>query len=38
MIEYRTEDFFETCTGFGSTHAVVLRDRALSPGGVHGWC
>jgi hypothetical protein len=38
MIEYRTEDFFETCNGFGNTHAVVLRDRALSPGGVHGWC
>ena len=38
MIEYRTEDFLETCTGFGGTHAVELRDRDLSPGGVHGWC
>ena len=38
MIEYRTEDFFETCTDFGGTHAVELRDRALTPGGVHGWC
>jgi len=38
MIEYRGEDFLATCTGFGATHAVELRDRDLSPGGVHGWC
>jgi glycosyl hydrolase family 114 len=38
MIEYRTEDFAATCAGFGATHAVELRDRDLSPGGVHAWC
>jgi hypothetical protein len=38
MIEYRAEDFAATCTGFGATHAVELRDRDLSPGGVHEWC
>jgi Glycoside-hydrolase family GH114 len=38
MIEYRTEDFAETCTTYGATHAVELRDRELTPTGVHGWC
>ena len=38
MIEYRFEDFSETCTAYGATHAVVLRDRDLTPTGVHGWC
>jgi Glycoside-hydrolase family GH114 len=38
MIEYRTEDFAETCTAFGADHAVELRDRDLTPSGVHGWC
>jgi hypothetical protein len=38
MIEYRTEDFAETCTAYGATHAVELRDRELTPNGVHGWC
>ena len=38
MIEYRFEDFAETCTAYGATHAVVLRDRELTPAGVHGWC
>ncbi len=38
MIEYRFEDFAETCTAYGATHAVVLRDRDLRPDGVHGWC
>ena len=38
MIEYRTQDFAETCTDFGATHAVELRDRDLTPSGVHGWC
>ena len=38
MIEYRAEDFAETCTTYGATHAVVLRDRDLTPNGVHGWC
>ena len=31
MIEYRAEDFAETCTAYGATHAVVLRDRDLTP-------
>ena len=35
---YRFEDFAETCTAYGATHAVVLRDRDLRPDGVHGWC
>ncbi|MDX6372247.1 MAG: hypothetical protein QOD98_1235 [Nocardioidaceae bacterium] len=38
MIEYRTDDFAETCTAYGATHAVELRDRELTPNGVHGWC
>ena len=38
MIEYRSGDFAETCTAYGTTHAVVLRDRDLTPTGVHGWC
>jgi hypothetical protein len=38
MIEYRTEDFLETCATYGDTHAVELRDRDLTPAGVHGWC
>jgi hypothetical protein len=38
MVEYRTQDFKATCAAFGGTHAVVLRDRNLSPDGVHEWC
>ena len=38
MIEYDTGDFAETCTAYGATHAVELRDRDLTPDGVHGWC
>ena len=38
MIEYRADDFEETCAAYGATHAVVLRDRDLSPEGVHEWC
>lgn len=38
MIEYHADDFEETCEGYGATHAVVLRDRDLSPEGVHAWC
>jgi len=37
-VEYRRSDFDRTCTGFGDRWAVVLRDRALTPGGVHRWC
>ena len=38
MIEYRTPDFEATCATYGATHAVVLRDRDLTPQGVHAWC
>jgi hypothetical protein len=38
MIEYRAQDFAGTCTTFGADHAVELRDRDLTPMGVHGWC
>jgi hypothetical protein len=38
MVEYRHGDFDSTCAGWGATHAVVLRDRDLSPEGVHRWC
>jgi hypothetical protein len=38
MIEYRAADFDETCAAYGETHAVVLRDRDLTPEGVHEWC
>jgi hypothetical protein len=38
MIEYRAEDFAETCATYGAAHAVVLRDRDLTPTGVHRWC
>jgi hypothetical protein len=38
MIEYRARDFDQTCAAYGATHAVVLRDRDLTPAGVHRWC
>ncbi len=38
MIEYSAADFRATCDAYGDAHAVVLRDRDLSPGGVHRWC
>jgi len=38
MIEYREQDFDKTCAAYGATHAVELRDRDLTPTGVHGWC
>jgi hypothetical protein len=38
MIEYRQQDFDETCAAYGATNAVVLRDRDLTPSGVHRWC
>jgi hypothetical protein len=38
MIEYHARDFAETCTAFGADHSVELRDRDLTPSGVHGWC
>jgi hypothetical protein len=38
MVEYRTADFDKTCAAYGASHAVVLRDRELTPSGVHRWC
>ena len=38
MVEYRQRDFDRTCDGYGDTVPVVLRDRDLTPGGVHAWC
>jgi hypothetical protein len=38
MVEYRAKDFERTCAAYADTHAVVLRDRDLSPGGVRRWC
>ena len=38
VIEYRRRDFAETCAAHGSTLAVVLRDRDLTPGGIRRWC
>jgi hypothetical protein len=37
-VEYRPRDFRRTCAAYGDLLAVVLRDRALSPQGVHRWC
>ena len=36
--EYRRSDFDRTCAGYGGRWAVVLRDLALTPGGVNRWC
>ncbi|MBI2244634.1 MAG: endo alpha-1,4 polygalactosaminidase [Nocardioides sp.] len=37
-IEYRRADFRWTCAHVGDRLAVVLRDRDLTPTGVHEWC
>jgi hypothetical protein len=37
-IEYRARDFAVTCAGWGVRLPVVLRDRDVSPAGVHRWC
>ncbi len=31
MVEYRLRDFRQACARYGDTHAIVLRDLALSP-------
>ena len=38
MIEYRGRDFREVCSDFGSTHAIVRRDLALSPSYAPRYC
>ncbi|GAA1128265.1 endo alpha-1,4 polygalactosaminidase [Nocardioides aquiterrae] len=37
-IEYRRTDFRWTCRHVGDQLPVVLRDRDLTPEGVHEWC
>ena len=37
-IEYRRRDFRRACRQIGRRLPVVLRDRNLSPDGVHEWC
>jgi hypothetical protein len=38
MIEYRAVDFRRACARHGRRVPVVLRDRDVTPGGVHRWC
>lgn len=38
VIEYRRQDFDQTCARYGDTLSVVLRDRDLSPDGVRDYC
>lgn len=38
VVEYRRKDFRRTCRHHGARLPVVLRDRALTPHGVHAWC
>jgi len=38
VIEYRKRDFRRACWRYADDLAIVLRDRHLSPTGVHRWC
>ncbi|HET9422346.1 MAG TPA: endo alpha-1,4 polygalactosaminidase [Nocardioides sp.] len=38
VIEYRKRDFRRACRKHADELAIVLRDRNLTPGGVHRWC
>ncbi len=38
VVEYRRRDFRWTCRHWGERLPVVLRNRALTPDGVHDWC
>ncbi len=38
VIEYRKRDFRRTCRKYADELAIVLRDRNLTPDGVHRWC
>jgi hypothetical protein len=38
VIEYRKRDFRRACRKHADQLAIVLRDRDLTPGGVHRWC
>lgn len=37
-IEYRRKDYRKTCDEFGARWPVVLRDRNLTPNGIHRYC
>ena len=38
VVEYRKRDFRRACRQYAAELAIVLRDRALTPGGIHRWC
>ncbi len=38
VIEYRKKDFRRACRTYADELAIVLRDRNLTPDGVHRWC
>jgi Glycoside-hydrolase family GH114 len=38
VIEYRRRDFRRACRNHADELAMVLRDRDLTPAGVHRWC
>jgi hypothetical protein len=38
VIEYRKRDFRRACEQYADELAIVLRDRDLTPGGIHRWC
>ena len=38
VIEYRKRDFRRACERYADELAIVLRDRDLTPDGVHKWC
>jgi Glycoside-hydrolase family GH114 len=38
VVEYRRTDFDWTCTHYGASLPIELRDLDLTPGGVHDWC
>ena len=38
MVEYRVRDFRRPARGSATTHAIVLRDLALSPGFERRYC
>ncbi len=38
VVEYRRRDFERACAAYGDRLGIVLRDRALRPGGRRAWC
>ncbi len=38
VIEYRRRDFTETCATYADQWPIMLRNLALTPGGVHRYC